>query len=299
MAGLHHITRNAALPLTLRKKIGKLAKAPPRDTAFEILTFGSTYGGTHGIHMDDKIHRYGAHEASTIRLLRAVLAFQRNQGNAPVYWDIGTNSGFHLTAVSPLADHALGFEPWSVVREKADANLARNALTHVTIMPFGLSDADAEIPFSPPTNNNFGTGSFRNAEKTGNTVNLQVRRGDDVCAQHGHAPTLMKIDIEGHEVPALQGLSATIRNHKPMIVFEYDDGSRDQLADAAVRDALFGGDYRFYGIKRSREWPVLKPFDPAGKYENVLAWPYDSQPQEVLRGLYDIQNSVLRRADCV
>lgn len=35
--------------------------------------------------------------------------------------------------------------------------------------------------------------------------------------------------------------------------------------------ALFGDDYKFYGIKRSREKPALEPFNPTTKCENVLA----------------------------
>lgn len=289
---LKRITRHAGIPLTLRKKIGKIAGAPKGDGDFEIPVFEAIYTGTHGIHMDDKINLYGLHEASTIRLLRAVLAWQRQGGASPVYWDIGTNSGFHLTAVSPLADHALGFEPWALVREKAAQNITRNDYNHVAVMPFGLSDKDSEIPFHPPANNNFGTGSFQNIDQNtrndSETVLLQVKRGDTVLdeIEGGHIPTLFKIDIEGHEVPALQGLSKTIHTHRPVIVFEYDDGSRAQLSDSALRETLFDPGYRFYGIQRSREYPRLKPFDPQGKYENVLAWPHDNDPREVLHGFY-------------
>lgn len=287
MSVLKRITRNSRIPLTMRKKIGKFVEISDHDNAFEIPVFEAIYTGKHGIHMDHKIDLYGFHEASTIRLLRAILKWQRTQNISPVYWDIGTNSGFHLTTVSPMADYALGFEPWDLVRKRAEHNIARNNYSHVTIMPFGLSDTDSEKPFLPSANNNLGTGSFRDAEKCKDAITLKVKRGDAVMDKDGHAPSLLKIDIEGHEVPALKGLSKTISTHKPVIVFEYDGGSRTDLADLKLRKTLFGSDYRFFGIRRSREYPKLVAFDPRGKYENVLAWPHAEHPREVLNGFYD------------
>ena len=52
------LTRNPRIPLTIRKKIGKLAR-PPSGTAFRIDMFGLSYEGQTGNHMYNKIYLYG------------------------------------------------------------------------------------------------------------------------------------------------------------------------------------------------------------------------------------------------
>lgn len=264
------LTRNPSVPLRLRKKIGKFLKLRAGQR-FEMPIFECMYHGTSGIHMDDKIWVYGMHESATVRLLRDILKRQRARGTKPVYLDIGTNKGMHLIAVAPLADQALGFEPWSEVRQMAEKNITQNMMDHVWVMPFGLSDENAELSFIPPSNNNLGVGYF--SENEPSTIILPVHIGDDVVNEHNITPTLLKIDVEGFEHKVLRGLKNTITAHKPVIVFEYSDGSRDTLGPLEKRMELFGPDYVFFGIARSREYPKLVPFKHDGKYENVLALP--------------------------
>jgi hypothetical protein len=87
----------------------------------------------------------------------------------------------------------------------------------------------------------------------------------------GIRPDLIKIDVEGHEKRVLTGLRETLRAFRPHVVFEYNDVSRDELGSVDVLRELFGAGYEFLGIRRSREYPVLETFNPARKYENVLA----------------------------
>ncbi|MCB9996581.1 MAG: FkbM family methyltransferase [Rhodospirillales bacterium] len=262
-------TRNPHIPLTIRKKIGKLCGVHA-GKSFRIDLFGQNYEGTTGIHMDDKIWLYGMHEPATVRLIRRIMAGQKRAGMTPVYMDIGTNAGMHLIAAADLADKAYGFEPWPAVRQKALHNVALNKLAHVTVFDFGLSDHDATLPFNPPKENNLGVGMFVDDAAEG-TINLTVRKGDDVVREHDIQPTMMKMDIEGHEKKALTGLHDTLRRYKPDVIFEYSAGSRLDLGNLDVLRGLFGEEYRFYGIKRSREYPALEPFNPDRKYENVLA----------------------------
>jgi len=117
-------TRSPYVPLTIRKKIGKMASPQP-GVVFQVGMFGQLYQGQTGNHMDNKIYLYGLHESATVRLMRDILAHQRKIGLSPVLMDIGTNAGQHLIATASLADRAVGFEPWEAVREKALQNYAR------------------------------------------------------------------------------------------------------------------------------------------------------------------------------
>jgi FkbM family methyltransferase len=273
------ILHNPRVPLRLRKKIVKLCGEPDTGVSFIRPVFSALYAGTTGNHMDDKIYLYGCHEPATIRLMRSILAYQKDTGISPVYLDIGTNTGQHLIGTGSAADAAVGFEPWSVAFDRAQGNIERNALKQVCVMPYGLSDQEAVLSYHPPEGNNLGTGMFvRDNTASPENLSLRVRKGDDVIAELGLRPTLMKIDTEGHEDSVLRGLHATIGACRPAIVFEYSDLSRKALSGAGSRNSLFDDRYSFYGILRSREYPKLEPFNPAKKYENVLAWPEPNLP---------------------
>lgn len=273
------LLRNKTVPLRLRKKIGKLYNIPDHK-AFEIKMFNQTYPGTTGTHLDNKVYLYGLHEASTIHLMRKILDGQRSQGQKTVYLDIGTNVGMHLIALADLCDQAYGFEPWDVVRQTAQSKIAFNNLTDtIEVLDFGLSDSNQTLSFLAPQHNNTGVGSFlREDEKrpengSDTTLSLSVRKGDDFVQEKNIQPTLLKLDIEGHEKPALTGLKKTLETHKPAVIFEYSKDSKQDLGSQSLLKELFGGTYNFYGIHRSREFPKLTPFNPDKKYENVLAYP--------------------------
>ncbi|MGB4058544.1 MAG: FkbM family methyltransferase [Alphaproteobacteria bacterium] len=262
------LTRNSSIPLRVRKKIGRMVPVPANHD-FSSDVFGQRYSGSTRTHLDRKVYLYGMHEPATIRLLRDLLARVKAEGRSAVYVDIGLNTGLHALGVAGVADAVYGFEPWGTVRAQAEKNFRDNALSHARIFPFGLSDADAFLPFALPEDDNLGTGAFSPEGKE----NLEVRCGDDFFAAEGIVPAVIKIDVEGHEKNVLRGLPKILRSARPFVVFEYGSVSRKDFDSAAKREALFGSGYHYYGIRRSREYPVLAPFDPSKKWENVLASP--------------------------
>jgi len=268
------VLRRDSIPLRIRKKIAWLYPTLPQGEGFDAQLFGQVYQGRLGIHMDDKVFLYGSHEPATIRLMRGLLRHRRAQKNGEVvYLDIGTNTGQHLITVSACADRAFGFEPYQPVREKALQNVKRNKLSHVKIFDFGLSDMDAELPFTAPDGKNLGVGTFLDTAETAQSPKLilKVRQGDALLDEQGIIPDVIKIDTEGFEKNVLTGLSQTIARYHPDIVFEYGRDSRQDLGSLDARRALFGDGYHYFGIARSREFPKLVPFSPEGKFENVLA----------------------------
>lgn len=273
-AALLPLLRNDKIPLRLRKKIGKIDGLPQPDMTFQVRLFDAVFEGKTGPHQDNKIYMYGSHEASTLRLMRTILESQRKNGKRPVYLDIGTNIGQHLIAASGLAAQAFGFEPWETVRASALRNVAINQYTHVEIMPFGLSDQNAHLPYFPPASGNMGNGSFvPEADDNGAPITLEVRRGDDVVKNLQIAPTLLKIDTEGFESYVLRGLKETLAMHRPAVIFELAELSRRDFTSLDVIKSYFPDGYSIHGILRSREYPKLEPYRAGAKYENLLAWP--------------------------
>jgi FkbM family methyltransferase len=266
--------RSPSIPLRLRKKIGKLAGPPVPNLPFQVKVFGALFEGQTGNHQDDKIYYYGSHEASTLRLLRKILEAQATKGIEPVYLDIGTNIGQHLIAVASKAKRAYGFEPWDKVRDVALKLIALNDFNHVEVLPFGLSDTAAHLPYFPPATGNLGIGSFMSeAQDTGKPITLEVRKGDDVINQMGIKPSVLKIDTEGFEAFVLKGLRQTLEACRPAVIFELGDLSRKDFKSLEDLHSFFPEGYSFYGIRRSRELPSLVPFTGTGKFENLVAWP--------------------------
>ena len=263
------LTRASWLPLTLRKKLARLLPVQAGHR-FRLPLFEGTFLGITGTLIDDKVWRYGLHEAATIRLMRRLLADDRRAGRVPVLLDVGTNTGVHLVACAGLCDAALGCEPWAPMRHRAEASLAASGFHHVRLLPCGLGEATAQLPFAVPQGTNLGTGSFATGE---GELMAQVRRGDEICAEEGLLPTLVKIDTEGFELPVLRGLSQVLRTAQPAVVFEVGGTSAERAAAVRAVSALLGDGYRLFGLRRSLEQPRLFPLRPGARCENALAWP--------------------------
>ncbi len=142
----------------------------------------------------------------------------RALGLRGTYLDIGTNVGTHAVYFGLFcANRVIGFEPVARWREHALRNLDANGLLdRVEVMPCGLLDADAAIPFDIA-----GPGTM-----------LQCRRLDDVLPELSGV-TFVKMDIEGCEPKALLGGREFFQRNRPVIGAEVL-GATDELAAAAA-----------------------------------------------------------------
>ena len=75
---------------------------------------------------------------------------------------------------------------------------------------------------------------------------------DDYCAAQARAIGLVMLDIEGAELPALQGATAVIARDRPSIVFEvhrdYVDWT-DGLANTAICRLLTDAHYHLFAVR--------------------------------------------------
>jgi FkbM family methyltransferase len=93
--------------------------------------------------------------------------------------------------------------------DKYLASLPSDVTQRISVLPFGLSDADAVVSFDAS-----GTVGARVASGTG-SQSIHCRRLDDIL--DGPQPTLIKMDIEGAEPRAILGAAATIRGSRPIL----------------------------------------------------------------------------------
>jgi FkbM family methyltransferase len=88
--------------------------------------------------------------------------------------------------------------------------------TRVTIADYALSDVEGNAVFHS------GLGYASQLSGTGST-HVTTRRIDSL----GLSPTLIKLHLEGAELPALKGAKQTLRNHRPIVaatIYHNDDG---------------------------------------------------------------------------
>ena len=177
---------------------------------------------------DDKIQRKHAQGKFWERDEMAVMAAHFPAGC--VFADIGANVGNHtlFAALFMDASRVVAFEPNPPAMALLRANVALNRLdarVDLTHLGWGLSDAEG-AGFSTVTKRaNLGATRLVADGQGG----LSVRTGDAMLA--GQRVDFINLDIEGMEMQALRGLSATIATHRPPVFLELDHSNAAPFRD--------------------------------------------------------------------
>lgn len=206
------------------KRLAKLGGAP--DAPFVQDFFGLQYHGNLNCNIDFNIYYYGAFEKPLLFFLRDTM--HQLAPERPVFIDIGANVGQHSLFMAAHGSQVHSFEPFNRVRAQLQHQIEANTLSSITVHPLGLSNENARLPFFAPTGNNVGIGSFDAGTTSKGNVSigeLELVRGDDYFPTVGISHIdLMKIDVEGFEKLALEGLQETLRNTRPILVCELTYG---------------------------------------------------------------------------
>ena len=162
---------------------------------------------------------YGLYELDSMRIIRSLL----KPGDH--FIDCGANVGY----ITLLASKAVGstgrvdsVEPEPHNRGRLVEHLAANNVTNVTVHDVALGDAvgTAQIFFPPPSSNNHGTSSLYAPTPDATPSEVRVARLDDLVSG---SPALIKIDVEGAEPLAIDGMSKLLSVPKPpAIVIEHN-----------------------------------------------------------------------------
>jgi FkbM family methyltransferase len=127
-----------------------------------------------------------------------------------LFVDIGANVGSY-TVLACAAKRAKGicFEPVPSTFERLMDNLRINNLCdRVIAKNIGLSDREGDLVFTAgeDTTNHIVVGD----EYASNAVRVKVLPLDEILG--GTTPSLLKIDVEGYEMPVLRGARQTLEN---------------------------------------------------------------------------------------
>jgi FkbM family methyltransferase len=195
--------------------------------------------------------------------------------------DVGANEGLYTLFAARRVGHAgrvVAIEPSSRERALLEANLARNRLGNVTVVPRALADApgSAELKIAPKRHGGH------------NTLGRFIYEGDVVVARE-KVPVetldalaarldlgrvdVVKIDVEGAELKLLSGGRGLLSRQRPVLLIEANEAAlRQQGASAAaVVDLLRSLDYRIHAFGESGMTGPWTPGTPLS--DNIVALP--------------------------
>jgi len=170
------------------------------------------------------------------------------QPGALVY-DVGAHVGNRLRALRQLGAHCVAVEPQPLFADLLQRLYGRDDQVTLVREAIGAAPGQATLHISrrTPTVTTLSTGWMNAVQRAESfagvdweeTVTVPVTTLDALIARHG-APDFCKIDIEGSELAALEGLSTPL----PLLSFEYIPATRE-MALACIQRLQSLGDYRY------------------------------------------------------
>ena len=256
---------------------------------FSVDFYGMNYEGNTGNLIDRHVLFWGAWEKPILYFMRDVMTLSEDRDK--IFVDVGANVGQHSMFMSRYSKTIHAFEPYEPVLKKFRAMVGTNHLTNIVIHPVGLGSEHSKKIFYKPPGTNMGTGSFLPGFIRANSPDqkLEIVRGDDALDEATITKvTLIKMDIEGFEKPALEGLRRVLEASRPIIVFEMSLGDNNAVAFKNRKElgAAFPKNYEFLlfsepyevatGAYRLIEMDEAFRFDLAKQYD-VVAYPIERQ----------------------
>ena len=179
-----------------------------------------------------------------------------------VVYDIGAFEGVLTLFFARRARQVVTWEPNPRNYGKCAENIRLNQLRNVTLNNRGISDKRGTIELIyDPLMPGAGSGEAVIAEQIGSTVRTArkllipvLTLDEDVEQSAFPAPDLIKIDIEGMELPALKGMAKTLARHSPALFIEMHGATPKEKVEngIAVLGLLESYGYKSYDVEAAR-----------------------------------------------
>ncbi|WP_161805594.1 FkbM family methyltransferase [Frateuria defendens] len=230
-------------------------------------------------HMQRRMFWMGYYNREIVALLKGIL----HPGMVMI--DVGANIGEITLVAAKLAGstgRVIAFEPVSDIAASLEQSVARNRLKQVTVARLGLSDTNGTAPLyascgqGRADDENYGLGTLYGGSETDNPLQtIQLTTLDAYLHEHAISRLdIVKIDIEGAELPCLKGAGHTLSRYKPLLIIEIQEQTSviAGYRQSDILDYLETFGYAFHAIGRNGR---LTPLDARhlSAYQNVLCTP--------------------------
>jgi FkbM family methyltransferase len=199
--------------------------------------------------------------------------------------DVGAWYGPWTYWLAKRASHVHSFEP----NPQVAAVLERTVAANVTVHKAAASDITGTASLALPSGGKGteGRASLEGLDESTRAVEVKTCRLDDLDLG---TPSLIKIDVEGHELAALHGGANLVRTTHPLLVVELEE-RHGGVAPVVDLLATWGYSGR---VRVEGQWRSLATFDLAAHQDEHLAeWGTTSLLKSTLRGKSKYVNNVV------
>src|SRR5262249_38123063 len=157
--------------------------------------------------------------------------------NCKVFIDAGANLGVYSLLASRTCGpgaRIFSFEPSPVEFKKLELTVDWNDLANVIKCPVALSDTNGTLSFFESLE---GRGALNRVDRPGDKVSRyrqtqgECARLDDYMSSKGvERIDFIKIDVEGHELPLLEGAANILKTHRPSLMIEMADKRASEVS---------------------------------------------------------------------
>lgn len=227
-------------------------------------------------HMQRRIFWVGYYSREVVYLLETLIR------PGMVIFDVGANIG-EITLVAAKRTTSSGkvvaFEPVNAIADRLDEHVRENALAWVETHRLGLSNRQGEANIYASCNQwkstepHRGLGSlYPGGENVSPLQSIQLTTLDRFVRNNPPKRLdIIKLDIEGAELPCLEGAKATLERFKPMLIIEVqaDTSKAAGYEQSAILEFLAERGYRFLRIGHQGALEEVDQYslDP---YQNIL-----------------------------
>ncbi|MCL5428383.1 MAG: FkbM family methyltransferase [Chloroflexi bacterium] len=190
-----------------------------------------------------------------------------------VAFDLGANIGY----ISLLLAKAVGetgkvfaFEPLPANQERLNKNMVFNPRLRVILIPKAVTEKDGHVSFLIHASGTMGKveGSAGREGEYAKPIKVETITLDNFVYHKGNPePNLIKIDIEGGESMALQGMSRIIQEAKPTLLIELHGREAAQIC----WEILIQAGYKI--SKLVKGYPQISDFTELDWKSYILARP--------------------------
>jgi FkbM family methyltransferase len=200
----------------------------------------------------------GACEPEVVHLMRRVI----RPGDFVI--DGGANIGFFTLVMSRLvgdssafSGHVEAFEPSTLNFKKLRANLELNKVENVTAINRALWSADEQVTLHQAVDSS--ASSLMPFEGVLSHIPVGGLTLDKWCLAYDQAPRLLKLDIEGAELHALQGADKMLGRGIDFIACEMNLVALERFGASQMdlRDYMAGKGYSAFTLHENGERPTL------------------------------------------
>lgn len=167
--------------------------------------------------------------------------------------DIGANIGLMSIYVAKKFPQSIchSFEAHPVTLELLKENIELNQIANIEIHPYGLGDTKTTLKIHDNLSINRGGASFVINHDGDEGYDVPVMKLDDVAAWKVE---MIKVDVEGFEMPVLNGAVETIERDHPTLIIEVSENRANAYdSSSEIFQFVKRRGYRVYKLKGGKE----------------------------------------------